>query len=76
MVPQMRKAGVDKAFKYISLQIGSNDLCSVCGEDNPGNHQRTYSLPRFGMLTLILRKMPEPPLLTPLRRVSGKSDYK
>ena len=54
MVPQMREAGVDKAFKYISLQIGSNDLCSACGEANPGNHQRTYSPPQFGMLTLIL----------------------
>jgi len=51
MVPQMQKEGVDKAFKYISLQIGSNDLCSACKEANPGNRQRASSPPRFRVLT-------------------------
>ena len=37
MVPQMQAAGVDDAFKYISLQIGSNDLCSACNEAVTGN---------------------------------------
>ena len=39
MVPQMQAAGVDNAFKYISLQIGSNGLCSACYAAETGNRQ-------------------------------------
>ena len=39
MVPQMLAAHVNNAFKYISLQVGSNDLCSACYAAETGNRQ-------------------------------------
>jgi hypothetical protein len=56
LVPQMQAAGVGSAFKYISLQIGSNDLCSACEEAKTGNSQCTRHRPRLGMLTSILQR--------------------
>ena len=37
----MQAADVDNAFKYISLQIGSNDLCSACYGAETGNRQHS-----------------------------------
>jgi hypothetical protein len=76
LVPQMKAVGADDAFKYITLQIGSNDLCSACNEAQTGNFLRTHPRLQFEILTLILRKASVLPLQTPSKQISGKSHYK
>ncbi|KIM23897.1 hypothetical protein M408DRAFT_27493 [Serendipita vermifera MAFF 305830] len=37
LIPQVKKRNIpDTAYKYLSLQIGSNDLCILCGQASIG----------------------------------------
>jgi phospholipase B1 len=37
LIPQVKKKGIPKtAFKYLNLQIGSNDICSLCAQADVG----------------------------------------